>query len=73
MKKTLLALAVLTGLAACSDGKNCVWTGEGDDVYRKRTRDYNWYDGRKDYHGETGQRDAIYHNGAKDGQWTKAQ
>ncbi len=68
MKKTFVAVAILLGLSACAD--NCVWTGKGDDVYRKRTRDYNWYDGRNDHYGETGNRDALYHNSAKDGQWT---
>ncbi len=68
MKRTFIALALLTGLAACSDNPAC--HPNGDDVYRKRTRDYNWYDGRHDAHGETGKRDALYHNSAKDGQWT---
>ncbi len=68
MKQTLLALALLTGLSACAQNSACM--GGGDDVYRKRTRDYNWYDGRQSHYGETGNRDTLYHNGAKDGQWT---
>ncbi len=68
--KKFFALAVLVALSACADSQNCVWTGKGDDVYRKRTRDYNWYDGRTDHYGETGNRDTLYHNSAKDGQWT---
>lgn len=71
MKRMIIGMLALTTLAACSSAPECAMK-PGDDVYRKRTRDYNWYDGRTPHHGATGQRDALYHNGAKDGQWTTA-
>lgn len=71
MKNIILALFALTTLSACTAAcyPDVV---DGDDVYRRRTRDYNWYDGRTEYHGDTGKYDQLYHNGAQDGSWTEA-
>lgn len=70
MKNIILGLFALTTLSACTAAcyPDVV---DGDDVYRRRTRDYNWYDGRADWHGEKKAGESLYRNSAQDDLWTK--